>query len=208
MADPPPYHYDDAQKLHMLRHARQVMTTALYGQPPRLPDVEAADPYLREPRGCFVSLHHRHGHLRGCIGTFETTIPLIHSLTRMSVAALRDPRFIWSNPVVLAEVNDVHIEVSVLTPMQPLEDPLSLRLGIDGIVIRGQREGKPLSGCFLPHVPLEAKWNVEQTLSMCCAHKMGLPEDAWRAASGELTYFRFQAAVFSEAKPGVLATHA
>ncbi|MHC4532265.1 MAG: AMMECR1 domain-containing protein, partial [Planctomycetota bacterium] len=65
------------------------------------------------------------------------------------------------------------------------EEPLSLRLGIDGIYIK---KGCA-SGCFLPQVADETGWSKEEFLSYCCAHKAGLPADAWKDAGTEVYFF-------------------
>ena len=74
-----------------------------------------------------------------------------------------------------------------------------VRLGVDGIYIRSHDR----SGCFLPQVAPEQGWDVEQTLTAGCAHKMGLAEDAWRAPT-DLQFYCFQAIVFGESSPGKL----
>lgn len=193
--------YNYEQKLQMLQVARSVITATVSGQNVQLPDIEAVPEYLQANRGCFVTMHHRHGQLRGCIGTFDTTTPLFETLVRMSVQTLRDPRFSYNQPVVLAELNDILIEISVLTPMQDLANPRDLRLGVDGIYI--YEKGGQRSGCFLPHVPIEAGWDVEETLSQCCAQKMGVEADAWKTRD-DLVYKVFQAEVFGESAPGAM----
>jgi len=70
------------------------------------------------------------------------------------------------------------------------DNPLSLRLGIDGIYIK---KGYA-SGCFLPQVATETGWDKEEFLSYCCAHKAGLTPDAWRDPETEV--YLFTAEVF------------
>lgn len=191
--------YSPQQKLEMLRLVRGLVTDVLSSRRPQRLPLDEYPAYLQAPRGCFVTLHHRHGRLRGCIGTFDDSRPLAEALIEMAGAVTRDPRFVTVDPVVLAELNDLRIEVSVLTPMQEMADPLDLRLGVDGIYIRSHDR----SGCFLPQVAPEQGWDVEQTLTAGCAHKMGLAEDAWRAPT-DLQFYCFQAIVFGESSPGKL----
>ncbi|MHB1158602.1 MAG: AmmeMemoRadiSam system protein A [Phycisphaerales bacterium] len=163
------------------------------------PTLTDADAFLHEPRGCFVTLHSASHDLRGCIGTFDASSPLIDNLIEMAGASAHDPRF-THDPVTLDELLRLHIDVSILTPMQPIDDPRKLRLGIDGIYIvdhSGGHFGGHVSGCFLPEVAPEQNWDVETTLSMCCAHKMGLAPDAWREPT-KLKFFVFQSSVISE----------
>lgn len=186
--------YDPTQKAEIRQLTRQAVGAALAGK--RMTRPADCTPFLLEPRGCFVTLHHGHD-LRGCIGTFEARHPLIDTIIEMAGASTRDPRFV-GNRVTLDELNQLTIEVSILTPLEPLDDPLDLRLGVDGIyIIDHSSGGMSRSGCFLPQVAPEQGWNVEQTLSFCCSHKMGLDPDAWRGKC-DLRFFRFQAIVISE----------
>jgi AmmeMemoRadiSam system protein A len=134
--------------------------------------------------GCFVTLKN-HGRLRGCIGQFTSDKPLIELIIEMAKAsATGDPRF-FANPITPRELNELDVEISVLSPLKRTDDPLSLRLGVDGIYIR---KGYA-SGCFLPQVAEETGWSKEEFLSYCCAHKAGLPSDAWRDKDTEVHFF-------------------
>jgi AmmeMemoRadiSam system protein A len=104
-------------------------------------------------------------------------------------SATSDPRFL-DNPITEEELNELDIEISVLSPLQKTDNPLSLRLGIDGIYIKRDYA----SGCFLPQVATETGWNKEEFLSYCCAHKAGLPADAWKDPQTEV--YLFTAEVF------------
>ncbi len=184
------------QKSAILTLARQAVRAALSGEklaPP--PDI---DPILREPRGCFVTLHNTSGQLRGCIGTFIADRPLADCLIEMGGAVTRDPRFVFDR-VTLEELDRLVIEVSVLTPMQPMDDPLALEIGADGIYVKDP--ASQVSGCFLPQVATDQGWDAAQMVSYCCSQKMGLAHDAWKPPT-DLQFFRFQAEVFSETAPG------
>jgi uncharacterized protein (TIGR00296 family) len=99
-------------------------------------------------------------------------------------SATGDPRFL-DNPITEDELNELDIEISVLSPLQKTDDPLSLSLETDGIYIkRGSA-----SGCFLPQVATETGWNKEEFLSYCCAHKAGLPADAWKDPKTDVYLF-------------------
>ncbi|MCG8617216.1 MAG: AmmeMemoRadiSam system protein A [Desulfobacterales bacterium] len=187
--------YNAAQRRRILRIAREGMAEALAGGQ-REVDAGEDEGYLTESRGCFVTLHTRGGDLRGCIGTFAADGPLVETLVKMAGAVTRDPRFV-TQPVTLAELDRLVIEVSVLTPLQPIDDPLGMRVGVDGIYITADRMGSRVSGCFLPHVATEMGWDAEMMLSMCCAHKMGLDADAWREP-GDMTFSVFQTEIIEE----------
>ncbi|MFA7237153.1 MAG: AmmeMemoRadiSam system protein A [Phycisphaeraceae bacterium] len=187
--------YTPDQRRRILTIVRGAIAASLRDEHPR-PELTETDAFLREPRGCFVTLHSQARDLRGCIGTFDASAPLIDHLIEMAGASAHDPRFTHA-PVTPGELPRLHIDVSILTPMQPIDDPRKMRLGIDGIHIVGKRFGSHVSGCFLPEVAPEQNWDVETTLSMCCAHKMGLAPDAWREPT-KLKFFIFQSTVISE----------
>ncbi|MGB2755173.1 MAG: AmmeMemoRadiSam system protein B [Phycisphaerae bacterium] len=152
---------------------------------------------LKRPGAAFVTLKN-HGRLRGCIGTFLPRAPLYQTVAEMTRAAAQDFRF-RGDPVTPAELGDIDIEISVLTPLEKVRDPLQeIELGRHGIYIEG--EGR--SGCFLPQVATETGWSKEEFLSHCAAGKAGLAPDAWKKPG--VTVYRFEAHVFGEkeeAKP-------
>jgi AmmeMemoRadiSam system protein A len=104
-------------------------------------------------------------------------------------SATSDPRF-FADPVTADELEQLDVEISVLSPLKRTDEPLSLRLGVDGIYIK---KGC-VSGCFLPQVATETGWSKEEFLSYCCAHKAGLGADAWQDAATEV--YLFSAEVF------------
>lgn len=181
---------NETQKKMLLQIAKRAVTAAVAGK--AAPATTCGDPELNEPRGCFVTLKNAE-ELRGCIGQFEAEMPLCQTVARMAVSSARhDPRF-THNRITPDELPALHIEISALTPMQKTDDPMSLRLGIDGIYITdGVR-----SGCFLPQVAEETGWNKEEYLGYCCTHKAGLAWNAWKK-SGVETYL-FSAEVFGAA---------
>ena len=149
---------------------------------------QSDDPELNAPCGCFVTLKNR-GRLRGCIGQFTSDSPLIELVAEMAKAsATGDPRF-FGDPITPRELDKLDIEISVLSPLQKTDDPLSLRLGVDGIYIRRGRA----SGCFLPQVASETGWGKEEFLSYCCAHKAGLHADAWKDPQTDIYFFTAEA---------------
>ena len=129
---------------------------------------------LGEKRGCFVTLTNR-GHLRGCIGTFQPDKPLGEMIVEMGRAAAHDPRFV-TNPITPPELDQLTIEVSVLSELVETSEPEKLEIGKHGIYIVAPSG----SGCFLPEVATDMHWSVEEFLSHCCQSKAGLHTDAWR----------------------------
>jgi uncharacterized protein len=173
---------NDMQKQTLLKVARNTVEAVINRKAYSIP--KSDDSQLNVHCGCFVTLKN-HGRLRGCIGQFTSDIPLIELVAEMAKASSSgDPRF-FSNPIKPAELNRLDIEISVLSPLQKTDNPLSLRLGVDGIYIkRGYA-----SGCFLPQVATEAGWDKEEFLSYCCSHKAGLAHDAWKDANTEVYLF-------------------
>ena len=171
---------EDRQALLAL--ARTAVEAAVSGQAP--PHVEHPQGLLSEFRGCFVTLKN-HGRLRGCIGQFEPTHPLGQLIVQMGKAAATEDFRFAADPVTPGELPDLTIEVSVLSPLTETADPLSLRVGVDGIyIICG-----PQRGCFLPEVATDMGWDAQEFLSQCCGGKAGLAPDAWRDPTAKVYLF-------------------
>ncbi len=155
------------------------------------------DSSFQEMRGTFVTLTIK-DQLRGCIGSLDTTDSILEGVRRNAVnAAFNDPRF---SPLKADELDQVDIEVSILTEPQPLEyqdggDLLSkLRVNVDGVILR---KGSA-SATFLPQVweqlPLPEKF-----LSHLC-EKASLPGDAWENEKEKLEVLTYQVQYFEEEK--------
>ncbi|MDH5493441.1 MAG: AmmeMemoRadiSam system protein A [Myxococcales bacterium] len=143
-----------------------------------------AEGTLAEPRACFVTLRLREGGaLRGCIGTLEPHAPLAETIVQMThAAAMRDSRF---RSVEAWEPPGLRIEISVLTPSVPLEDPRALIVGEHGLVVRyGERRG-----LLLPQVAQEQGWDRETFLAETC-RKAGLDPQRWRDPETKIEVFR------------------
>ena len=178
---------NDTQKQILLKVARDTVESILTSQPVQRSQSDEAE--LNAHCGCFVTLKN-HGRLRGCIGRFISEEPLIELIGEMAKAsATGDPRF-FGDPLTAEELEQLDIEISVLSPLKLTTEPLTLRLGIDGIYIK--KGGA--SGCFLPQVATETGWGTEEFLSNCCAHKAGLAPEAWKDA--ETQVYLFTADVF------------
>ncbi len=180
----------DAQaKEILLKIARSVVETSVRGQP--RPKFEETHPDLQAHAGAFVTLK-TGGRLRGCIGVFTADKPVYQVVAEMAEQSARqDPRFV-SDRITREELPQAHIEVSVLSPLKKIEDPLDFELGKHGIYVKRGIS----TGCFLPQVADETGWNKEQFLSYCCAHKAGLAPDAWKDESTEV--YIFSAEIISE----------
>lgn len=165
----------------LLRAARDAIEAAVTGRAERRGDEEGS-PELQLPGASFVTLRGPDGSLRGCIGELEARRPLVESVRGCAVgAALRDPRFA---PVDAAELSGLRVGISVLTPAQPLSDPLAIEIGRHGLLI----ERGPYRGVLLPEVAIEQGWDAPTFLAHTC-RKAGLPPDAWREPETRVSVF-------------------
>jgi AmmeMemoRadiSam system protein B/AmmeMemoRadiSam system protein A len=178
------------QKL-LLELARSTLQSYLENIPIPQPKENqfSAYPKLGKNLGVFVTLRKK-GELRGCIGSIIGVEPLYRGVMANAVhAAVEDPRF---PPLAKKELEKVEIEISVMTPLQPLADYRTIRLGTDGVIIRD----KFAQAVFLPQVAVETKWNLDQFLGNLCL-KAGLDYNAYRH-SQSMHFSVFQAQVFQE----------
>lgn len=76
-------------------------------------------PVLEENGAAFVTINKEpNEQLRGCIGSLQAYRPLYKDIImNAQAAALRDPRFL---PLSVEELNEITIEVSILSEPQPL----------------------------------------------------------------------------------------
>ncbi len=177
----------DEDKKQLLAIART--TVEQYVKTGTLPGLNPDDysDNLKVKAGAFVTLNENR-RLRGCIGHFEADKPLYRIVQEMAVAAAtQDPRF---QPVDKTELDDIDIEISVLTPMKKINSVDEIVLGRDGIYIKkGFR-----AGTFLPQVATETGWDLEQFLGHCARDKAGIGWDGWKDAD----IYTYQALVFGE----------
>ncbi len=175
-----------SDKQSLLTLAR--LTLEQYVREGTLPEVLPGSEALREPGAAFVTLK-VDGQLRGCIGQLQATVPLYRSITEMTRASCsRDRRF---KPVRPEELDRIRIEISVMTPFSPVEDPEKIEVGKDGLyLIAGGR-----SGVLLPQVSVEQGWDREAFLQAIC-RKAGVPDGVWKEAGARM--FTFRAQVFRE----------
>lgn len=163
-----------SEKKAVLEFAKRSLEAAVSGgTPPGVPDSGV----LSGGGGAFVTLKTK-GRLRGCIGHFQGLGSLGETIRAMAAeAALGDPRFM---PVSPEELPGIRVEVSVLSPMKPIE-PRDVIPGTHGLYVRmGFR-----SGTLLPQVASEEGWDRETFLAHTCL-KASLPPDAWLDPATEL----------------------
>lgn len=176
-----------AERRGLLRIARSTIEQVVRGRPARVVKPGKGMERLLTSKGVFVTLK-REGVLRGCIGYVESVKPLYRAVVELAeAAALRDPRFY---PVQPEELPKIKIEITVLSPLERVDDPSQIEVGRHGLLIRAG----PYQGLLLPQVPVEEGWDRKAFLEQAC-RKAGLPPDAWQHGA---EIYRFTGEIFSE----------
>jgi AmmeMemoRadiSam system protein A len=176
------------QRNQLLQIARESIEAVLDGRRIEL-NPESFDEALRRPAGAFVTLTTGDDDLRGCIGSIHPSAPLYRAVSESAInAAFRDPRFF---PVRKAEWPNIHIEISVMGPIETVKDAEEITVGRDGLIVSHGRN----AGLLLPQVATEQGWDRVTFLGHTCM-KAGLPPDSWRRP--ECRIERFSAEVFND----------
>lgn len=178
------------EQMELMRIARDTLVHYLEKEdyPEDLEKKYAVSDNLKAVTGVFVTLKKK-GNLRGCIGSIIGREPLYIGVRDNAVnAAVKDYRF---PNVKKTELKNIHIEISVMTPLQPLDDYKKIRLGTDGVIIKRGR----FQAVYLPQVATETGWNLDQFLGHLC-QKAGLPSNSYTEAGMDI--YIFQAQVFGE----------
>ena len=137
--------------------------------------------------GAFVTLYKK-GELRGCIGHIDSDNPLYKTIQSLTISsATRDHRF---KSVGKDEIDDIEIEISVLTPMKKISSIDQIEIGRHGIYIKKGYQ----TGTFLPQVASETDWTVEEFLGKCARDKAHIGWDGWKDAD----LYTYEALKFSE----------
>lgn len=176
----------------LLTLAHDAIAGALAGHP-----VNTTPPteHLAEHRGAFTTLTIA-GELRGCVGYVFPSYSVFRTIAETAVAAaMNDTRF---TPLTPEELPRLEYEISVLSPLQPI-DPEDVDVGKHGLVVTfgGRR------GLLLPQVPVEHGWNREIFLAQTCL-KAGLPADAWERGA---TLQAFTAEIFASERKTSHGSH-
>jgi AmmeMemoRadiSam system protein B/AmmeMemoRadiSam system protein A len=171
-----------AARGEILKLARETVQCQVNGKP--LPEWKGSDQRLKADGAVFVTLKEKNGRLRGCIGSIQAVTALYRSVIQNAVAAsTKDPRF---RPVRPEELPNLDIEVTVLSPMEPVSGSNEIEIGTHGVYL----EASGRSSVFLPQVPVEQGWDLPTYLAEL-SMKAGLPADSWK--SGRL--YRFTAEI-------------
>ncbi len=177
---------------HLAEHGPQLVCYARAHLGQALGGATATRPsgdWCNEIAATFVTLRWRSGDLQGCIGTLEADRTIVDDVAYNAVAAgTRDPR---TRPCTLADLDNLDVDLSILSPLEPIGSEADIRVGIDGIVLlhHGRR------ATFLPVMweRLETKENFMGELR----RKAGLQRDF----AGEVQLLRYTAAKFEDPAP-------
>ena len=170
----------------LLELARNAIASALRGFHKKL-NRDSIPSAMLLPLGAFVTLNKK-GHLRGCFGLTSSEKPLYKTIQEMSMAAaFEDPRF---PSVSKMELDEIDIEISVLSTPEKMEDWKQIQLGKQGILLH--KDGH--SGLFLPQVATEMGWTLEEFLGHCAQDKAGLKWEDWKTSE----IYCFNTLVFGE----------
>jgi AmmeMemoRadiSam system protein A len=147
-----------ARELHpVVKLAKE--TVESYVREGKKPKPKESTPEMRERAGVFVSLH-KHGQLRGCIGTFKPAKENVAAeiIANAISSSTMDPRF---PPVTVSELNDLEYSVDILTEPEPVEDISQLDHKKYGVIV----ESGSKRGLLLPH--LEGVDSVPEQIAIC-----------------------------------------
>lgn len=174
--------YTSEQKKILLDLVKNTIRNKLHGISPakckgKIPD------FLSAIQSCFITLHTKDGHLRGCIGNIMAFEPLYDNIVHNAFnSAFRDPRFA---PVSSEEEFDtLKVEISILTPMRAVNSYKEIKIGTHGILFKLGR----YSSVFLPQVAPEQGWTLEETLSNLSV-KAGLSSESWKHIDAKFEVF-------------------
>ncbi len=177
------------QKKRLLAIARQTMEE--YVRTGKVIEFEESDARLIRDDGAFVTIHDRRKQLRGCIGNIIGRGPLYQTVRNMAMAAAtQDHRF---TPVRPEELNQLEVEISVLSKPREIQDIAEIVLGKHGVILS---QGPLYQGVFLPQVATDTGWTKEEFLRQLSSQKAGLAPDSWKDPQTKIEIFT--AEVFSE----------
>ena len=154
-----PLELTSAQQAELLSLARTTLIEYLNAG--TMPEYETDDPVISRRSGAFVTLK-KNGELRGCIGNLRGNTPLYRVVQEMTIsAATSDPRF---PQLTLEELDQINIEISVLSPLKRITDIDMIEVGTHGLVIH--QAG--MQGVLLPQVAIEEGWDRQAFLENLC----------------------------------------
>lgn len=175
------------EKKLLLSWAREAI--ASYLATGQIPNRKAPRAPLETKGAVFVTLE-KNGQLRGCLGGFEAKESIWQAVANMAVAAAtNDYRF---SPVTEEELEDIKIEISLLSPLKRIASIEEIEPGKHGVYLKRGN----LTGTFLPQVADEGNWTREDFLGEICVQKMGLDRGCYLDPATEIFIYTVES--FSE----------
>jgi MEMO1 family protein len=184
---PDSFKLTEADKANLLHIARESLKAFVEDGKIFEPEKSSIGKTLQQQAGAFVTLT-KADELRGCIGTFKPSGPVYQMVREMTIsAASKDYRF---SPVQREELDQIDIEISVLTPLRKIQSINEIEIGKHGIYIIKDNK----SGTLLPQVPLKYGWTREEFLGYCARDKAEIGWNGWKKAD----IYIYEAITFSE----------
>ena len=142
---------------------------------------------FKEEKSVFITLY-KNKELRGCIGQLQATKPLYINVYEMAKkAAFEDQRFY---PVTKDEMEEITIEISILSPLTTIETLNNIVIGEHGVMFRYKSQ----TAVFLPEVAYEQRWSIEQ-LKKALIAKAGIKKDI---TENDIHYYVFTSKKITE----------
>ncbi len=175
-ADPiPEFDFSEKEKKNLLQIARARILENLQISDIPVKSSKDLSPGIKQSGGVFVSIYYK-DELRGCIGRIESSDPIYKTVAEMAYSsAFNDKRF---KSVTKEEMPDVHIEISLLSPLKKVNSIEEIIPGKHGILIRKDFR----SGTYLPQVAIKTGWDAKQMVEHCAIDKAGMSNDEWKDA--------------------------
>lgn len=180
------FEISDLEKHEIMQLARNSIARFL-GKDVEVKTIKGNDEsILNKKAGAFISIYINNV-LRGCIGGFAGEKPLHEMITHFAVSATNDQRF---DPIEPFELENMTLEVSVLSPLKRIKSIDEFELGRHGIYIKSGFN----SGTFLPQVAEKTGWSKEEFLGRCAKNKAGIAWDGWKTAE----LYTYEAVIIKE----------
>jgi AmmeMemoRadiSam system protein B/AmmeMemoRadiSam system protein A len=172
---------NEQEKSQVIDAAKQGVRSAVLNKQIEI-DQKDLPKSLQGKYSAFVTIT-KNGELRACMGhTFpqQQLMKEVHDVGKL--AATSDYRF---GAVRKDELDDIEYEVSLMSRMRRIMDPMEVEPGKDGLYIRlGGR-----AGLLLPQVAAERNWDKNTFLENICL-KAGLPINSYKDPDAEIYVFK------------------
>lgn len=167
------------EKEILFQNAHKAIQSAVKNEP--VPVAESSSDLLNSLTGAYVTIY-KFGELRGCVGSVEPKKPLLQTIIDSAYdAAINDPRF---NPIKIEELEDLSIEISIISNLKQMKDISEIEVGIHGLMIQ---QGEKI-GLLLPQMASDYNWDRETFLNQT-ARKAGLPYNVWKKEDVKIYIF-------------------